>query len=135
MDELEMIEKPKVEKPEDKEIVSVQEVDLDALFAETSSSLAKEAGGEVPAEESAEEPTVEEVTTEEIIGEPEDVVAEETVDASGAVLEEETVAEPEDVIIEEPEVEETESELTDTAEEEPETEAIVEETEEIPAET
>ena len=135
MDELEMIEKPKVEKPEDKEIVSVQEVDLDALFAETSSSLAKEAGGEVPAEESAEEPTVEEVTTEEIIGEPEDVVAEETVDASGAVLEEETVAEPEDVIIEEPAVEETESELTDTAEEEPETEAIVEETEEIPAET
>lgn len=58
---------------------------------------------------------MEEVTTEEIIGEPEDVVAEETVDASGAVLEEETVAEPrEDVIIEEPAVEETESELTDT---------------------
>ena len=138
MDELEMIEKPKVEKPEDKEIVSVQEVDLDALFAETSSSLAKEAGGEVPAEESAEEPTVEEVTTEEIIGEPEDVVAEETVDASGAILEEETVAEPEDIIIEEPaveETEETESELTDTVEEEPETEAIVEEAEEIPAET
>mgnify|MGYP000102108948 CR=1 FL=1 len=41
MDELEMIEKPKVEKPEDKEIVSVQEVDLDALFAETSSSWQK----------------------------------------------------------------------------------------------
>ena len=39
-----MMEKPKVEKPEDKEIISVQEVDLDALFAETSSSLAKEAG-------------------------------------------------------------------------------------------
>ena len=33
-----------MEKPEDKEIISVQEVDLDALFAETSSSLAKEAG-------------------------------------------------------------------------------------------
>lgn len=47
MDELEMMEKPKVEKPEDKEIISVQEVDLDALFAETSSSLAKEAGEDV----------------------------------------------------------------------------------------
>lgn len=136
MDELEMIEKPKVEKPEDKEIVSVQEVDLDALFAETSSSLAREAGGEVPAEKSAEEPAVEEVTTEEIIGEPEDVVAEETVDASGAILEEETVAEPEDVIIEEPAVEEpegTESELTDTVEEEPE--AATAEPEELPTET
>lgn len=41
MDELEMMEKPKVEKPEDKEIISVQEVDLDALFAETSSSWRK----------------------------------------------------------------------------------------------
>ena len=79
MDELEMMEKPKVEKPEDKEIISVQEVDLDALFAETSSSLAKEAG-EDAAEKAEEEPAVEEVTAEEIIGEPEEVVAEETVD-------------------------------------------------------
>lgn len=76
MDELEMMEKPKVEKPEDKEIISVQEVDLDALFAETSSSLAKEAG-EDAAEKAEEEPAVEEVTAEEIIGEPEEVVAEE----------------------------------------------------------
>jgi DNA replication protein DnaC/tetratricopeptide (TPR) repeat protein len=87
MDELEMMEKPKVEKPEDKEIISVQEVDLDALFAETSSSLAKEAG-EDAAEKAEEEPAVEEVTAEEIIGEPEEVVAEETVDAAGDVLEE-----------------------------------------------
>lgn len=117
MGELEMMEKPKVEKPEDKEIVSVQEVDLDALFAETSSSLAKEAGGEV----SADEPTVEEVTAEEIVGEPEEVVAEETVDASGAVLEEETVEEPADDVmteenepadvVEEPVAEETSTEL------------------------
>lgn len=118
MGELEMMEKPKVEKPEDKEIVSVQEVDLDALFAETSSSLAKEAGGEVPANE----PTVEEVTTEEIIGEPEDVVAEETVDASGAVLEEETVEEPADAVTEENEpadvVEEPVAEETSTEPEE-----------------
>lgn len=89
MDELEMMEKPKVEKPEDKEIISVQEVDLDALFAETSSSLAKEAG-EDEAEKAEEEPAVEEVTAEEIIGEPEEVVAEETVDADGDVLEEKT---------------------------------------------
>ncbi len=87
MDELEMMEKPKVEKPEDKEIISVQEVDLDALFAETSSSLAKEAG-EDAAEKAEEEPAVEKVTAEEIIGEPEEVVAEETVDAAGDVLEE-----------------------------------------------
>lgn len=87
MDELEMMEKPKVEKPEDKEIISVQEVDLNALFAETSSSLAKEAG-EDAAEKAEEEPAVEEVTAEEIIGEPEEVVAEETVDAAGDVLEE-----------------------------------------------
>lgn len=87
MDELEMMEKPKVEKPEDKEIISVQEVDLDALFAETSSSLAKEAG-EDAAEKAEEEPAVEEVTAEEIIGEPEEVVAEETVDTAGDVLEE-----------------------------------------------
>ena len=87
MDELEMMEKPKVEKPEDKEIISVQEVDLDALFAETSSSLAKEAG-EDAAEKAEEEPAVEEVTAEEIIGEPEEVVAEEKVDAAGDVLEE-----------------------------------------------
>ena len=52
MDELEMMEKPKVEKPEDKEIISVQEVDLDALFAETSSSLG--AGETVTEEEPAE---------------------------------------------------------------------------------
>lgn len=84
---LEMIEKPKVEKPEDKEIISVQEVDLDALFAETSSSLAKEAG-EDAAEKAEEEPAVEKVTAEEIIGEPEEVVAEETVDTAGDVLEE-----------------------------------------------
>ena len=87
MDELEMMEKPKVEKPEDKEIISVQEVDLDALFAETSSSLAKEAG-EDAAEKAEEEPAVEKVTAEEIIGEPEEVVAEETVDTAGDVLEE-----------------------------------------------
>ena len=118
MGELEMMEKPKVEKPEDKEIVSVQEVDLDALFAETSSSLAKEAGGEVPADE----PTVEEVTTEEIIGEPEEVVAEETVDASGAVLEEEMVEEPTEAVTEENEtadvVEEPVAEETSTEPEE-----------------
>ena len=76
-----------MEKPEDKEIISVQEVDLDALFAETSSSLAKEAG-EDAAEKAEEEPAVEEVTAEEIIGEPEEVVAEETVDTAGDVLEE-----------------------------------------------
>lgn len=117
MGELEMMEKPKVEKPEDKEIVSVQEVDLDALFAETSSSLAKEAGGEVPADE----PTVEEVTTEEIIGEPEEVVAEETVDASGAVLEEETVEEPADVVTEENEpADVTEEPVTEEMSTEPE---------------
>lgn len=98
MDELEMMEKPKVEKPEDKEIISVQEVDLDALFAETSSSLAKEAG-EDAAEKAEEEPAVEEVTAEEIIGEPEEVVAEET---SSDAPETETSAES----TEEPETEE-----------------------------
>ncbi|NCB93550.1 MAG: hypothetical protein EOM40_13470 [Clostridia bacterium] len=35
----------KEEKPEDKEITNLQDVDLEALFAETSSLLAKEAGG------------------------------------------------------------------------------------------
>lgn len=84
MDELEMMEKPKVEKPEDKEIISVQEVDLDALFAETSSSLAKEAGED--AAEKAEE----------------EVVAEETVDAAGDVLEERVEGAVETVTEEEP---------------------------------
>lgn len=101
MDELEMMEKPKVEKPEDKEIISVQEVDLDALFAETSSSLAKEAG-EDAAEKAEEEPAVEEVTAEEIIGEPEEVVAEETVDTAGDVLEERVEGAVETVTEEEP---------------------------------
>ena len=101
MDELEMMEKPKVEKPEDKEIISVQEVDLDALFAETSSSLAKEAGEDV-AEKAEEEPAVEEVTAEEIIGEPEEVVAEETVDTAGDVLEERVEGAVETVTEEEP---------------------------------
>lgn len=101
MDELEMMEKPKVEKPEDKEIISVQEVDLDALFAETSSSLAKEAG-EDAAEKTEEEPAVEEVTAEEIIGEPEEVVAEETVDTAGDVLEERVEGAVETVTEEEP---------------------------------
>ncbi len=101
MDELEMMEKPKVEKPEDKEIISVQEVDLDALFAETSSSLAKEAG-EDAAEKAEEEPAVEEVTAEEIIGEPEEVVAEETVDTAGDVLEEKVEGAVETVTEEEP---------------------------------
>lgn len=101
MDELEMMEKPKVEKPEDKEIISVQEVDLDALFAETSSSLAKEAG-ENAAEKAEEEPAVEEVTAEEIIGEPEEVVAEETVDTAGDVLEERVEGAVETVTEEEP---------------------------------
>ena len=112
MDELEMIEKPKVEKPEDKEIISVQEVDLDALFAETSSSLAKEAGGDAT-EKSEDEPTVEEVTAEEIIGEPEEVVAEETVDAAGDVLEERVEGAAE-TVTEEKEPAET---LTDAADE------------------
>ena len=111
MDELEMMEKPKVEKPEDKEIISVQEVDLDALFAETSSSLAKEAG-EDAAEKAEEEPAVEKVTAEEIIGEPEEVVAEETVDTAGDVLEERVEGAVETVTEEEPE--ET---LTDAADE------------------
>lgn len=101
MDELEMMEKPKVEKPEDKEIISVQEVDLDALFAETSSSLAKEAG-EDAAEKAEEEPAVEKVTAEEIIGEPEEVVAEETVDTAGDVLEERVEGAVETVTEEEP---------------------------------
>lgn len=101
MDELEMMEKPKVEKPEDKEIISVQEVDLDALFAETSSSLAKEAG-EDATEKAEEEPAVEKVTAEEIIGEPEEVVAEETVDAAGDVLEERVEGAVETVTEEEP---------------------------------
>ncbi|RHO00908.1 hypothetical protein DW266_09520 [Blautia sp. AM22-22LB] len=101
MDELEMMEKPKVEKPEDKEIISVQEVDLDALFAETSSSLAKEAGEEA-AEKAEEEPAVEKVTAEEIIGEPEEVVAEETVDTAGDVLEERVEGAVETVTEEEP---------------------------------
>ena len=101
MDELEMMEKPKVEKPEDKEIISVQEVDLDALFAETSSSLAKEAG-EDAAEKAEEEPAVEKVTAEEIIGEPEEVVAEETVDTAGDVLEEKVEGAVETVTEEEP---------------------------------
>lgn len=101
MDELEMMEKPKVEKPEDKEIISVQEVDLDALFAETSSSLAKEAGEDV-AEKAEEEPAVEKVTAEEIIGEPEEVVAEETVDTAGDVLEERVEGAVETVTEEEP---------------------------------
>ena len=96
MDELEMMEKP-----EDKEIISVQEVDLDALFAETSSSLAKEAG-EDAAEKAEEEPAVEEVTAEEIIGEPEEVVAEETVDTAGDVLEERVEGAVETVTEEEP---------------------------------
>lgn len=96
MDELEMMEKP-----EDKEIISVQEVDLDALFAETSSSLAKEAG-EDAAEKAEEEPAVEEVTAEEIIGEPEEVVAEETVDTAGDVLEERVEGAVEIVTEEEP---------------------------------
>lgn len=101
MDELEMMEKPKVEKPEDKEIISVQEVDLDALFAETSSFLAKEAG-EDAAEKAEEEPAVEKVTAEEIIGEPEEVVAEETVDTAGDVLEERVEGAVETVTEEEP---------------------------------
>ncbi|MBC5755181.1 hypothetical protein H8Z80_01120 [Blautia sp. BX19] len=101
MDELEMMEKPKVEKPEDKEIISVQEVDLDALFTETSSSLAKEAG-EDAAEKAEEEPAVEKVTAEEIIDEPEEVVAEETVDAAGDVLEERVEGAVETVTEEEP---------------------------------
>lgn len=101
MDELEMMEKPKVEKPEDKEIISVQEVDLDALFAETSSSLAKEAG-EDAAEKAEEEPAVEKVTADEIIDEPEEVVAEETVDAAGDVLEERVEGAVETVTEEEP---------------------------------
>ena len=101
MDELEMMEKPKVEKPEDKEIISVQEVDLDALFAETSSSLAKEAGEEA-AEKAEEEPAVEKGTAEEIIGEPEEVVAEETVDTAGDVLEERVEGAVETVTEEEP---------------------------------
>lgn len=101
MDELEMMEKLKVEKPEDKEIISVQEVDLDALFAETSSSLAKEAG-EDAAEKAEEEPAVEKVTAEEIIGEPEEVVAEETVDTAGDVLEERVEGAVETVTEEEP---------------------------------
>lgn len=96
MDELEMMEKP-----EDKEIISVQEVDLDALFAETSSSLAKEAG-EDAAEKAEEELAVEEVTAEEIIGEPEEVVAEETVDTAGDVLEERVEGAVEIVTEEEP---------------------------------
>ena len=112
MDELEMMEKPKVEKPEDKEIISVQEVDLDALFAETSSSLAKEAG-EDAAEKAEEEPAVEEVTAEEIIGEPEEVVAEEKVDAAGDVLEERVEGAVE-TVTEEKEPAET---LTDAADE------------------
>ena len=112
MDELEMIEKPKVEKPEDKEIISVQEVDLDALFAETSSSLAKEAGGDAT-EKSEDEPVAEEVTAEEIIGEPEEVVAEETVDAAGDVLEERVEGAAE-TVTEEKEPAET---LTDAADE------------------
>ena len=112
MDELEMMEKPKVEKPEDKEIISVQEVDLDALFAETSSSLAKEAG-EDAAEKAEGEPAVEEVTAEEIIGEPEEVVAEETVDAAGDVLEERVEGAAE-TVTEEKEPAET---LTDAADE------------------
>lgn len=62
LQEPEVIETPQEEKTEDKEIVSVQEVDLDALFAETSSSLAKEAGGE--AVEEAVEETAEEISEE-----------------------------------------------------------------------
>ena len=101
-----------MEKPEDKEIISVQEVDLDALFAETSSSLAKEAG-EDAAEKAEEEPAVEEVTAEEIIGEPEEVVAEEKVDAAGDVLEERVEGAVE-TVTEEKEPAET---LTDAADE------------------
>ena len=123
MDELEMMEKPKVEKPEDKEIISVQEVDLDALFAETSSSLAKEAGGDVT-EKSEDEPAVEEVTAEEIVGEPEEVVAEETVDAAGDVLEE-TVEGTAEMVTEEKEPEL--SEVVEETVEEPIAEEKIEE--------
>lgn len=76
-------------------------MDLDALFAETSSSLAKEAG-EDAAEKAEEEPAVEKVTAEEIIGEPEEVVAEETVDTAGDVLEEKVEGAVETVTEEEP---------------------------------
>ena len=47
-----------------------------------------EEAGEDAAEKAEEEPAVEKVTAEEIIGEPEEVVAEETVDTAGDVLEE-----------------------------------------------
>lgn len=85
LQEPEVIETPQEEKTEDKEIVSVQEVDLDALFAETSSSLAKEAGGEA-VEETAEE-TLEEIPEPKVVeSEPIEEVAEEN-------LSEEDVAE------------------------------------------
>lgn len=76
LQEPEVIETPQEEKTEDKEIVSVQEVDLDALFAETSSSLAKEAGGEA-VEETAEE-TSEEIPEQTVVeSEPIEKVVEE----------------------------------------------------------
>ena len=64
-------------------------------------TLAKEAG-EDAAEKAEEEPAVEKVTAEEIIGEPEEVVAEETVDTAGDVLEERVEGAVETVTEEEP---------------------------------
>lgn len=49
------------EKPEDKEITSVKDMDLDALFAETSGALAEAAGGTADILQETEEPVKEEI--------------------------------------------------------------------------
>lgn len=70
------------EKPEDKEAVSIQELDLEALFSETSLALA-EAAGSAAAESDAEDVTTVEAS---------ETIAEDTAAAETAEIEEDTTA-------------------------------------------
>ena len=156
--------KVKEEKPEDREVISVQDMDLEALFAETSSLFAEaveqsdkrtdsEILDENPETEEDQTPTVEESENEKVLQvqeQPELTADEATAMAAfeaSLLISVENIAdsanesEPEEIVLEESDTEEVEPgtvilEESDTEEVEPET-VILEEpdTEEVEPET
>ncbi|MGN0322807.1 MAG: tetratricopeptide repeat protein [Oliverpabstia sp.] len=146
--------KVKEEKPEDKEVISVQDMDLEALFAETSSLFAEaveqsdkrtdsEILDENPETEEEQAPTEEESENEEVLQvqeQPElsaDEAAAMAAFEASLMINDENIAdsanesEPEEIVLEEPDAEEFEPETIileepDTEEVEPE-EIVLEE--------
>ena len=111
--------KVKTEKPEDKEITSVKDVDLEALFAETSSMIAEtigaaqlEAGSETEKAAVLEENTEAEETP---AVQAEGVQTEAPADAEGSTETEETAVPEESAEVEETEVPEESAETEETA--------------------